>query len=138
MLCGLIIINFPDEENDRIAIPCDNIKETLAALRVITKGHLDDQENPIRLFIQITSPSVTGNCQGNPHPNLICSSCKNQLVGFVYKCLECDGDFTLCGQCDTAGKHPEHVVIRFAGDQVFTKCIHFLRFSIDFFICILF
>ncbi|KAK4027066.1 hypothetical protein OUZ56_016085 [Daphnia magna] len=110
-------IIYVDEENDRIAIPCDNIKETLAALRVITKGHLDDQENPIRLFIQITSPSVTANCQGNPHPNLICSSCKNQLVGFVYKCLECDGDFTLCGQCDTAGKHPEHVVIRFAGDQ---------------------
>ncbi|KAI9563799.1 hypothetical protein GHT06_011264 [Daphnia sinensis] len=110
-------IVYVDEENDRIAIPCDNIKETLAALRVITHGHLDDQENPIRIFIQITSPSVAGNCQGNPHLNVICSSCKNQLVGFVYKCLECDGDLTLCGQCDTSGKHPEHVFIRFAGDQ---------------------
>ncbi|XP_046642458.1 uncharacterized protein LOC124327533 [Daphnia pulicaria] len=112
-----------DEDNDRIAIPCDNIKETLAALRVITKGHLDDHESPIRIFIQLVSTSAsahleTGNCLGNVHRDLHCSICKTELSGFVYKCLQCENDFTLCGHCETAGKHPEHVVIRFVGDQL--------------------
>jgi hypothetical protein len=43
----------------------------------------------------------------------------------VYKCLQCENDFTLCGNCETAGKHPEHVVIRFVGDQVL---MHFLAY----------
>jgi hypothetical protein len=115
-------IVYVDEENDRIAIPCDNIKETLAALRVISKGHLDEQESPIRIFIQLVSttsaPASTGNCLGNAHPDLLCSICKAEITGFVYKCLQCDNDFTLCGRCDTAGKHSEHVVVRFVGDQL--------------------
>lgn len=117
-----------DEENDRIAIPCDNIKETLAALRVISKGHLDEQESPIRIFIQLVSttsaPASTGNCLGNAHHDLLCSVCKAEITGFVYKCLQCDNDFTLCGRCDTAGKHSEHVVVRFVGDQVFKFCTY--------------
>jgi hypothetical protein len=129
-----------DEENDRIAIPCDNIKETLAALRVISKGHLDEQESPIRIFIQLISttsaPASTGNCLGNAHPDLLCSICKAEITGFVYKCLQCDNDFTLCGRCDTAGKHSEHVVVRFVGDQVFKFCtsLFFFTLTINFII----
>lgn len=116
--------SYLDEENDKIAIPCDNIKETLAALRVITKGQMENrQETPVKIFIHLLPsldhPTAAGNCQGNVHDSITCSNCeKLPVIGFVYRCLQCKNDYNLCGQCDTAGKHREHVVIRFAGDQV--------------------
>lgn len=113
--------NISDEDNDRIEIPCDNIRETLAALKVMMNGRFEEQSKPIRVFIQPRPARVlsAGNCQGEVHSNLHCSGCKKgPIKGFLYKCLQCPHDYNLCGQCDTAGKHPEHVFIRCSGSQV--------------------
>ena len=109
-----------DEEKDRIAIPCDNIKETLAALKAISKGQLDEQQSngPIRIFIHLTSNSAEDKSHQKIY-SVTCSSCKKSPVsGFVYHCLQCIDSYDLCGQCGAAGKHPDHVLLRISGDMV--------------------
>lgn len=109
-----------DKFKDRVEIPCDNIRETLAALKAVTHGELEQYTSPIRLLIQPIPNRMppTGNCRGSPHSTLQCSECKKwPVAGFVYRCLQCPQDFVLCGECDTAGLHPEHVFLRFAQDD---------------------
>lgn len=108
-----------DEKKDRIAIPCDD--STLAILRVITKGDLDDQQSPIPIFIQVDPPYVSEitNGEGNNYSKMMCSGCKKELTtGFLYKCLECRHDENLCYRCYWAGRHPEHIIVRCNENQV--------------------
>ncbi|XP_046449809.1 uncharacterized protein LOC124198158 [Daphnia pulex] len=117
-----------DEDNNKIAIPCDTdtglaIQETLTVLKSINNNvNLEEQRSPIKIFIQLVSPSApaTGNCLCTVNHDLRCSICKKELKNkHVYKCLQCDNDSTLCELCDNkhAVKHPEHVIIRFVGGQ---------------------
>ncbi len=53
-----------------------------------------------------------GNCVGSSHLGIRCNLCKTvPIVGVRYHCLVCP-DFDLCGRCESAGKHPEHEMVR--------------------------
>ncbi|XP_064539090.1 protein ref(2)P [Drosophila montana] len=46
------------------------------------------------------------------HEGIECDSCKAlPLVGFRYKCMQCP-NFDLCQACESAHKHPEHLMAR--------------------------
>lgn len=120
-----------DELNDRIEIPCDSIKETLAALKVITKGNLQDQITPIHVFIQVLLPKsspLPGNCRGLSHTNIKCSECnKVPVTGFIYGCLQCHDSKHFCGECEASGCHPEHFIIRYYDREVRNIIQGFIR-----------
>ncbi|XP_026317220.1 uncharacterized protein LOC113228192 [Hyposmocoma kahamanoa] len=46
-----------------------------------------------------------------PHNNVICNSCKEQIIGFRYKCTSCD-DYDLCHKCESLEQHPQHFMLR--------------------------
>ncbi|EDW57683.1 protein ref(2)P [Drosophila virilis] len=46
------------------------------------------------------------------HEGIECDSCKAcPLIGFRYKCMQCP-NFDLCQACESAHKHPEHLMAR--------------------------
>lgn len=57
------------------------------------------------------------NNQGEIHRGITCDECGGAVQGFRYKCYVCD-DYDLCGKCETAGSHPQHVVIRCSSNQM--------------------
>ena len=95
-------------------------------------------DEPFRLIVQAisgakteaaTTPTGTGNCQGEIHWGVTCDGCQGVVKGFRYKCFQCP-DFDLCGKCEAAGQHPGHSFIRVTGAMViidydFLRNFHF-------------
>lgn len=52
-----------------------------------------------------------GSGSGVLHPGVTCDGCEGKVVGNRFKCLLCD-DYDLCGDCESAGRHPEHSMMR--------------------------
>merc|ERR1712133_310244 len=52
------------------------------------------------------------------HHGVTCDSCeKTPIDGYRYKCVVCD-DFDLCGNCEAAGRHPGHNMMRIANPEM--------------------
>ncbi|CAB3240353.1 unnamed protein product [Arctia plantaginis] len=116
------IVSWKDNDGDDVVISSDmELKTALQftnyndlKLYIYCKGEVKKPESNI--FIGATNipgcpaqmPTVI---PGNIHLGVICDSCDNTIVGFRYKCTVCD-DFDLCSQCEAAGCHPEHCMVR--------------------------
>ncbi|GAB6022797.1 hypothetical protein CHUAL_006895 [Chamberlinius hualienensis] len=46
------------------------------------------------------------------HPGKVCSSCQNDIYGFLYKCVQCK-DYYLCFRCEYSLVHAHHQLVRF-------------------------
>ncbi|CAH0695067.1 unnamed protein product [Spodoptera exigua] len=112
-------VAWKDEDGDNVVISSDD--EVMTALQVLGG-------DVIRLFVyckseeakddgcDIVFTAVAGNpaeAPGAPavHYGVQCDSCDGAVIGFRYKCSICD-DYDLCSQCEAAGRHPEHCMIR--------------------------
>lgn len=110
-----------DDEGDKVTISSDD--ELVAALMYVKRK----DEEPFRLFLQTpggvkldadsTSTSSSSNNQGETHWGVTCDGCQGIVKGFRYKCFQCP-DYDLCGQCESAGNHPGHLVLRVTGPLV--------------------
>lgn len=47
------------------------------------------------------------------HPGVVCDGCDNIIIGFRYKCMDCN-DYDLCMECEAGMKHSQHVMLRIA------------------------
>ncbi|CAH2060874.1 unnamed protein product, partial [Iphiclides podalirius] len=45
------------------------------------------------------------------HNDIICDNCGNPIMGFRYKCVNCE-DFDLCQKCEMQEAHPDHYMLR--------------------------
>ena len=77
-----------------------------------------DNQQTLRFVIEESPGKTSGtaspdpaNCKGEAHKGVTCDGCKGAVVGFRYKCYQCP-DYDLCGKCETAGFHPEHLMLR--------------------------
>lgn len=119
-----------DDDGDRIALPIEDVKETVAALFSLRS---ENTGKPIRLCILPQDLREPGNCVGQIHFGIQCSSCmKKPITGFRYKCSRC-ADYDLCGKCESAGIHPEHNFIRMSHPVssvsfLMSLCIYFFQF----------
>jgi hypothetical protein len=56
----------------------------------------------------------------NFHHNLFCARCGNtRITNFRYTCLQCR-DYNLCGQCEHAMHHSDHLMIRLSRENMQT------------------
>lgn len=55
----------------------------------------------------LTEADQAGVC----HPGVICDICEKGIYGHRYKCVTCR-DFDLCPECEKAGGHPHHMMLR--------------------------
>ena len=83
--------------------------------------------SPIDLWVQLPSAlqsqSETVEVATPTADLVICTECRQSFGGFRYKCIQCS-DYILCGQCDKAGKHPDHAVIRFMPTVSLLSVVH--------------
>ncbi|XP_047019142.1 protein ref(2)P-like isoform X1 [Helicoverpa zea] len=112
-------VAWKDEDGDDVVVSSDD--EVMTALQALSG-------DVIKLYVyckaeeakdddcDIILTAVTGNPSGAPdtpavHYGVMCDSCDGSVIGFRYKCSVCD-DYDLCSQCEAAGKHPEHCMVR--------------------------
>ncbi|KAG7206807.1 hypothetical protein KM043_000714 [Ampulex compressa] len=95
-------VSWLDADNDRIAMSTDE------ELRLC----IQDFQIPKNLKLYITLDSEN-NLRGSKmhHPGVICDACDNDIIGFRYKCIECD-DYDLCSTCEALQHHSQHCMIR--------------------------
>jgi len=103
-------VSWTDEDGDLITIASD--EELIIALT--------EQPGPLyKLVAKVKAPKtgfVQEDCQ--IHSGVTCDSCnKKPIEGFRYKCVVCD-DYDLCGDCEAAGRHPGHNMMRIANPEM--------------------
>ena len=108
-------ITWQDEDGDYVTIGSDD--ELMIALT--------EMAGPVYRLTVSPKQGKSGRRQsgeGELHPNVTCDGCEKSVVGNRYKCLVCD-DYDLCGECESAGCHPEHSMVRVVrpGDAAWTS-----------------
>merc|ERR550519_582856 len=78
------------------------------------------------IMVSILQKSIkekSGNMEGKKHQKVCCDACGLEpLVGFRYKCVTCD-DYDLCGNCESAGIHSQHNMVRIASPDPHHKML---------------
>merc|ERR1711915_807155 len=112
-------VNWTDEDGDNVTIGMD--EELIIALT--------EMSGPVyKLIVLIKNEEKFGNSGNNQketteaksliHHGITCDSCeKTPIEGYRYKCVVCD-DFDLCGNCEAAGRHPGHNMMRIANPEM--------------------
>merc|ERR1711915_629300 len=112
-------VSWTDEDGDNVTIGMD--EELIIALT--------EMSGPVyKLKVVVKNEEKFGN-SGNYqkesteaknliHHGITCDSCeKTPIEGYRYKCVVCD-DFDLCGNCEAAGLHPGHNMMRIANPEM--------------------
>lgn len=111
-------VAWKDEDGDDVIISSN--LELMTALRFTNYESLkvyvyckeENKKDDHNIFVSATIPEISVKLpSGNLHLGVVCDSCDNPVVGFRYKCTVCD-DYDLCTQCEAAGCHPEHCMVR--------------------------
>jgi len=112
-------VSWTDEDGDNVTIGMD--EELIIALT--------EMSGPVyKLIVFIKNEEKFGNGGNNQkettegksliHHGITCDSCeKTPIEGYRYKCVVCD-DFDLCGNCEAAGRHPGHNMMRIANPEM--------------------
>lgn len=101
-----------DKEGDTVAFSSD--EELLSALSEV-------QDGVFKMSIEVAGDLSNSMFKGVPHPGVVCDACDGPVVGIRYKCVQCP-DYDLCMNCENAGKHPEHRMIRMVKPRpIFTR-----------------
>lgn len=68
----------------------------------------------------LTQPFTREQSPGSPatHRHVHCDGCNGPVTGNRYKCIECP-DFDLCMDCEAAGQHSEHIMMRSSDADLF-------------------
>ncbi|XP_078048460.1 refractory to sigma P [Augochlora pura] len=101
-----------DKEDDLITM-C-NTEELLIAKQQYANKHFKDQINGTGAEFTVYVKGDIGkrtNFEINVHSHVVCDNCDQTIVGFRYKCIQCN-DFDLCMQCEKSGLHGNHWMIR--------------------------
>merc|ERR1712236_93137 len=112
-------VNWTDEDGDNVTIGMD--EELIIALT--------EMSGPVyKLMVLIKNEEKFGNSGNNHketteaksliHHGITCDSCeKTPSEGCRYKCVVLY-DFDLCGNCEAAGRHPGHNMMRIANPEM--------------------
>ncbi|XP_060818351.1 sequestosome-1 isoform X2 [Bombus pascuorum] len=98
------IVSWEDTEGDQILISSD---EELQIAR-------DEMRQHKKIYIKPLSPEKkvpSHEKEKVVHSDVYCDGCDNDIVGFRYKCIQCE-DYDLCEQCEIAQMHSHHYMIR--------------------------
>lgn len=97
-------VTWIDREGDEIVISCNEDYDCAN----FELGEIK------KLYVTISSQTAGNKADHKEkviHSNVECDGCNGAVIGFRYKCLECP-NFDLCSECETAGKHADHSMIR--------------------------
>ncbi|XP_022902108.2 sequestosome-1 [Onthophagus taurus] len=86
---------------------------------------IDNDEDLVMAFTEMSGPvkvlyvTATQPHQENPSRvfGVYCDACNKEITGYRYKCLQCP-DFDLCSDCEHAGHHKEHYMLRSANGEL--------------------
>merc|ERR1712198_460641 len=112
-------VSWTDEDGDNVTIGMD--EELIIALtempgpvyklKVVVKNEEKNRNNG-------NYQKETTEEKNLIHHGVTCDSCeKTPIDGYRYKCVVCD-DFDLCGNCEAAGRHPGHNMMRIANPEM--------------------
>jgi len=112
-------VSWTDEDGDNVTIGMD--EELIIALtempgpvyklKVVVKNEEKNRNSG-------NYPKETTEEKNLIHHGVTCDSCeKTPIDGYRYKCVVCD-DFDLCGNCEAAGRHPGHNMMRIANPEM--------------------
>ncbi|XP_015429099.1 PREDICTED: sequestosome-1 [Dufourea novaeangliae] len=102
------IILWIDDENDKITVASND--EFASVKKTIDKKFIEI----LRLYIQVPNENKKVSPpkeEGVFHFNIACDGCNSDILGFRYKCIQCD-NFDLCSQCEALNLHADHWMIR--------------------------
>lgn len=102
---GNFSVSWKDFEGDEIIISCNE------EFKLATESMHGDI---CRLYIKLTSQNQepsTSQSEKVIHPSISCDSCNGNIVGYRYKCIQCE-DYDLCSQCEAKNLHSNHYMIR--------------------------
>lgn len=80
------------------------VKKKFILTKKLNKLHLAFFYNS-KLFLEGIDPVPA------VHSDIICDNCSNPIMGFRYKCVNCD-DYDLCQKCEMQETHPDHFMLR--------------------------
>jgi len=102
-------VSWADEDGDMITIASD--EELIIALT--------EQAGPLYKLVANVKLTTNDSVQEpQVHTGVTCDSCNKQPIeGNRYKCVVCD-DYDLCGDCEAAGRHPGHNMMRISNPEM--------------------
>ncbi|XP_016904593.1 sequestosome-1 [Apis cerana] len=109
-------ISWKDNDGDQIVMSSED--ELKIAFNEIKNKETETKYLAIYIkpTIQKEQRSITNPYQNDLNEKIIhfgitCDGCDNDIIGFRYKCIQCE-DYDLCAQCEATGIHPHHCMIR--------------------------
>jgi len=108
----IFALNWTDKDGDIVTIASDEdliialteMEGPVYKINVVVKGDAPRQQ------------SEGNNNKGDVHEGVTCDGCQGPVQGFRYKCMVCL-DYDLCSNCEAAGIHSEHNMIRIIKPQ---------------------